>query len=117
MNKLLRWRYVSLLGFIGFFGMLPYVWMLSRFGDPRVADGGLNDGEFFWFEDVIFQGGAACLIISWARAVYETFRLDLKAWFFLVFICFPITPLYFWMTDKDKTDEPLGSIAEDTFPP
>lgn len=99
-KRIFQWKYLSSIGFVGFFGMLPYVWLLTHFGDPRVADGGLNNDEFWWYEKTAFIGGVGCLLISWARAVYEAFYLDMKGWFFCLLFFFPITPLYFWITDE-----------------
>ena len=44
---------ISLLSFASFFGFFGYAVLMSIFGDPRLADGALNNEELFLYEKLV----------------------------------------------------------------
>ena len=91
---------ISLLSFASFFGFFGYAVLMSIFGDPRLADGALNNEELFLYEKLVLVLSMPGIASSWVYAIYKALRRKQIKWFFLVFLVWPLSIVYIYKFDE-----------------
>ena len=90
---------ISILSFALFFGFFGYALLMSIFGDPRLADGTLNNEELFLYEKFVLALSILGIAFSWIYAIYKALRREQIKWFFLVFMLWPLSIVYIYKYD------------------
>ena len=91
---------ISLLSFASFFGFFGYAVLMSIFGDPRLADGALNNEELFLYEKLVLALSMSGIAFSWIYAIYKALRRKQIKWFFLVLMIWPLSVVYIYKFDE-----------------
>ena len=95
-------RYSSTFGLIGIMLFIAYIGLLSVVGDARMDDGNLGDEEMNVVEITIPILSMISLGLTAFIAFLHALRYSRMAWVVVIFLCFPLSTLYYWKFRKEE---------------